>query len=290
MRKTPDHPVLITEEARLVQLSDAWDDVLAAPGPELSLATIDLRAFRELLTNALVNRPSWVRWNWWQLTNPGKLQLQQVATANNLGLSETDLQTLLTKVNQRIRLESIRYEVQPLLGEFSLPEQPESIGLIRRAKQLTERINDLEPLLQLPDSVWQTPTTLINTIKTLQQVAATVAQRQEESQSYMTINQLNKLWDDEALAVKLRQSLKNDFDLLIEADRLRENFSEIEQVVVERLSNYQPEYWAEIAEKSLRQAWLNHLETLYPELRSVSSLKMSQWDRCCKRVFSANRF
>lgn len=278
LRKMPDHPALSADEVRIGQLTDDWVDTLVAPGPELSLATTDLRAFRDLLTDALTNRSAWLRWRWWQLTKAGKAQLSQVVVANRLSLSESDLQTLLAKVNQRIKLDGLRHEAQPLLTGLTLSESPEGIRLLRRAKQITERINDLPPLIHLPASVWLSTELFIGHVTTILKTAADVARQQNESQAYLTIHQLISLWQDDKYAAELRSALRQDFDLLVEADRLQQGFSGPEQVIVERLVNQPPAQWPGLVENSIQQAWLNHLETLHPELRSVSSLKMSQWE------------
>lgn len=279
LRNTPDHPALEIDETHLEQLADRWEETLAVPGPETSLPTTELRAFRDLLADALSTRSSWVRWNWWQLTHSGKAHLQQIISVNGLTSSELDLQTLATKVNQRIRLEAIRHETQPLFGGLSLPESPESLRAMRRAKHVTEQINDLTPLKQLPASLWQTPSHFADTIKILLRVAATVAQQQAEAQPYLTTNQLTQLWEDDTYGNQLRQALRQDFDLLVEADRLREGFSEAEQLVFQRLADQPPEHWPDVFQKSIRRAWLNHIEQKHPELRGVSSLKIGQLEQ-----------
>ena len=278
LRTISNHPVLAIDETRMTQLADAWAETLAAPGPEMSLPTNELRAFRELLTDALAARSSWVRWNWWQLTNAGKAQVQAVATANGLSVSEPDLQTLATKVNQRIRLEATRHEVQPFLADLALPESPESLHLLHRAKHLRERIQDLPVLQEVPALLWQTHSDFTATVTAIMEAAAVVTNQQVETQYYLTQYQLTRLWEAE-LAPDFRQSLRTDFDLLVESDRLQEGFSDTERTVIQQLAHLPANTWATVFQNSLRLAWLNHLEEQHPELRSVSSLKMSQWEQ-----------
>ena len=279
LRVTPNHPALSTPETQLEQLADAWDEIVATPGPEHSLPTPELREFRELLTGALAARSSWVSWQWWQLTNAGKPKLQQVAAANGFTCSERGLQTLATKVNQRIRLEGIKHGIQSLLAGLSLPETPETLRLLRRAQHVSERINAIGVLNRLTLSAWVTHTNFIRVVQTLLQLAKTVTEQQGNAQRYLTQKQLTQLWEDETLAAPMRQTLQSDFDLLVEADRLLIGFSKPEQTVVEQLAHLPPNTWGAVFQNSLRRAWLNHLETAHPVLRSVSSLKMSQWEQ-----------
>ena len=276
LRHTPNHPAFLTGESRLEQIADAWDETLAAPGPETSLPTAELRAFRDLLADALAARSSWIRWNWWQVTDARNRQLQQVATANNLTPTEPELQVLTVKVNQRIRLEATRHEVEPLLAGLSLPESPESIRLLRRAIHLTGQINDLSPLQQLPASAWLTHPKFTNIITILLKMAASVAQQQAAAQHYLTTSQLAQLWENDEYGAQLRHVLRRDFDLLVEADRLFDGFSDNERPVIQLLANSDPTIWVNTFQNSLRLAWLTHIEQQHPELSSVSSLRMSQ--------------
>ncbi|GAB3041159.1 AAA domain-containing protein [Spirosoma pulveris] len=273
------HPALTIDETRFDQLAVRWEEALLTPGPEPSLSTTELRAFRDLLADALSARSSWVSWNWWQLTNSGKTQLQTVVSANGLTLSEADLQTLAAKVNQRILLEAVRHEAASLLAGLALPEVPESLRLLHRARHLTERLTTLSVLRSLPEMRWQTHTNFTESVRTMTQLAATVAQRQVESATYLTADQLVKTWDDDVYTAELRQKLRTDFDLLVEADRLQAGFSEAEKRVIAQLSPYEPQSWVDVFMASLRAAWLDHIEHRYPELRAVSSLKMTQLEQ-----------
>jgi hypothetical protein len=286
LRQVPNHPALTTDEAKFEQLARAWDESLESPGPETSLPTTELRSFRALLTDALIARSSWVSWNWWQLTNAGKGQLQTVVAANSLTLSEADLQTLAEKVDKRVRLEATRYEANTVLTGLSLPELPESMRLLRRAQHIAERVKTIQPLQQLVEACWRTHGQFIDTVKALLSLAATVEQQRAKAEAYLTPNQINQIWDDAAFTNDLRKSLRNDFDLMVESDRLQESFSATEQIVVNRLKQLEPTHWVNDFQTSLRRAWLDHIENIYPELRSVSSLKMSQWEQTLQESVS----
>ena len=279
LRTHPTHPALSAEEIRLQNLVDTWEETLNVPGPETSLPTTELRTFRDLLTDALTARTSWVRWNWWQVTNPEKGKLQQVAAANGLTLSEPDLQTLAMKVSQRIRLETIKHEVQPLLAGLSLPESPDSLRLLRRAIDLNEALNTIEPLRQLPASCWLTHSKFVETVTIILTLAGTVEKLYAEAQTYLTTEQLIQLGDDDSYTNQLREALRNDFDLLVESDRLQAGFSETEQIIIDRLGTVDPVNWPATFLHNLRRSWLDHIETQHPELRSVSSLKMRQLEQ-----------
>ncbi len=280
LRANPNHSVLQTDEVKFEQIAQNWEETLSEPSPDLSVETTELRAFRSLLNEALTARSSLLTWNWWQLTkSASKQQIQRVASANNLTISEADLQTLSTKIDKRIRLEAVKYEARFFLSGFSLPEAPNSVLLVRRAKHITERLNAIEPLQHLPDFYWRTHEQFSQTISLLLTIATRIKQQHNAAKAYLTDNQLDEIWLDNNHASELRQTLRHDFDLMVEADRLQQGFSETEQLVIERLQSLDSINWATVFQTSLRRAWLDHIENLYPQLRSVSSLKMSQWEQ-----------
>ncbi|SFD50482.1 AAA domain-containing protein [Spirosoma endophyticum] len=278
-RNNPSHPAFTTEETQLEKIAQTWDNALETPGPELSLQPIELPPFRELLADALAARPSWMTWNWWQLTKSGKTQLQNVASANGLALSENDLRTLTAKVAKRVQLETVQQHSTTLLTGLSLPNSPDSIRLVQRAQHITERLNALQLLHRLPESCWQTSKKFMDVVTNLLRVAATVEKQRIEAQVYLTTDQIHQLWEDDVYADNLRRILSSDFDLLVEADRLQQGFSETERTVINRLSDHEPLHWEEMFQESVYRAWIGHIEAKYPELRSVSSLKMGQWEQ-----------
>ncbi len=274
------HPALQTEGPKLAQIAQNWEESLASPGPDLPVETAELRPFRDILTHALAARSSWLNWNWWQLTNAdSKRRIQTVVLANKLTLEEADLQTLITKIDKRIRLEATQYEARTFLTGLPLPETSGSIRLLDRASYIVERLSAIKPLRQLPGSCWSTYERFVQLIESLIALTATIEKQRSAAYTYLTVNQLNQVWALTGYADDLRHTLRRDFDLLVEADRIQAGFSADEQVVVERLKEQKLTDWVESFQISLRQAWLNHIETIYPELRSVSSLKMSQWEQ-----------
>ena len=279
LRSNPTHQAATIHESVVDTLATDWDGTLTSPGPELILKPIDRPAFLVLLGNALAARPSWVRWQWWQLTDPGKTQLQQVATANGLTDSEADLRTLTEKVNKRIQVETIQQQAGALLTGLPVPNTADGLRLLSRAKHLIDRLNDLQPLHTIPASGWATHQQFTNVVRTVLTIATTVQAEQTACQTYLTETQLNCSWQDAVYAESLRSTLRQDLDLLIEADRLQAGFSEPERTVIDRLNHTADlpvGQGAATFQNSLRLAWLEHIEQKHPQLRSVSSLRMAQ--------------
>lgn len=293
LRKNTNHPAYSSGKPELEQLAQHWDNVLASPGPEQSLNRSELAFSVSLLNDALQARSSWLRWTMWQLTDSRKEKLNQLATANNLTLSENDLRILLQKIEKRLQLEEIQLQAAPLVDKLPLPASPASLRLLRHAIHIAEQLNDLTPLCNLPLSVWLTAQTFSYTITSLLRLVTQVDDQYQQSQLYLTNKQLQILWEDDTHAAVLLQSLRQDFDLLVESDRLYNGFSEAELFVLNRLLNSPATDWASSFQNSLRLAWINHIEQKYPLLRSVSSLKMEQLEHllqaCIQRKQALSR-
>ncbi|UHG91112.1 AAA domain-containing protein [Spirosoma oryzicola] len=276
LRNKPKHPAFTVNQDQLESLANEWEAILALPGPEMTVSLNDLSSFDQLLVEALQAHSSWVRWNWWQLTNEGKIQLKQVASSNNLTVSQADIKILRSKVAKRVSLEVLKSRISPLLADLPLAETPDSLHILRRAIGFIERSNAIISLSQLPTSTWLTAARFQETVKELLVIARSVERERTLAQTYLSETQLVTIWRNDNEAVQLRQSLRQDFDLLVEADRLNESFSTIEKSVIERLITIDPSHWVKTFMNSLGLAWIDHLERKYPELRSVSSLKMAQ--------------
>ncbi len=270
LRISPNHPANTIAEGELLRLAALWQEALASPGP------LEMTAGwpRSLVDSALEARDSFISWNWWQLTNPGKDQLRQVAQENGLTTSANDLRILRVRLEKSEMLEELKPQTDELLTGLALPNEPATLRLLQQARELTARIADLPVLATLPAEAWVSAPTFTEKIRALLAQAETVSEALADWQSYLTNTQIDAIWTDENHANALRKVLRNDFDLLIENDRIWAGFSEAEKTASGRLAG-QTEPVA-LFLNSLRLSWINHLEKEFPVLRDVSSLKMSQ--------------
>lgn len=300
LRLDTQHPANQISELDLFNLSQQWDKTLASGGPELSLIPSELSPFAQLLREAIDARSSWVSWQWWQATNKGKETLQRVAQANQLSLSLEDLQTLQQRLTQRQLQEALQPRIKALLANLIYTDTPQHYATllkqIRQARELTNRFSEYTALNYLHPSVWLTASSFTDAVRTILSITHQLEQKNSEWLAYLTDAQIERLWQEgDSYADVLRRSLRADFDLLVEADRLFEGFSTIEKSVLERLTlarqsargskDKHERYPEELPNgkdlflNALRLAWLHHLEQHYPNLRSVSSFRMQQMEQ-----------
>ena len=98
---------------------------------------------------------------------------------------------------------------------------------------------------------------------------------------YLSHNQIENLIKPEIDKELIINYLKQNFDLLIESDQLKDSFNLTETEVIQRLiakgqTTNTFNQSGEVFQNSLRLAWIQHIENEYPVLRGVSSLKITQ--------------
>jgi len=275
----PDAAALFeTEKSALNAM--AGQGLLDSPIPQEQSA-----AFGQRLRDGLRARASVLRW----LVYGDKNFLQTIAHQHNLTVSLSDLRELEQRfVNrlsweQKIRLVARQFDSAFQIGDSPYETQQTFDQLYQVVllatdtwTKLTAHFSFLLPWLSATTNQSAAIDGLQQAIDWLQ--AATV--RYNNSLTYLTQTQIERLIYSADVAVQeLVQSLRTDFELLVESDRLHNTFSEPELVVIERLQSTQPRTWLAVFQNALRLAWLEHLEQLHPELRSVSSLRMQQTEQ-----------
>jgi superfamily I DNA and/or RNA helicase len=222
----------------------------------------------------------------WKFFSKDKRDIEILLAQNRLPLSEAGLGLLNKRIQQRIVFEDIKEKlnkkeiiidekdnwetIKTHLQNYILANKAYTIyqqeEFIRR--QTTDVLNDSKPFS-------------VNSFKDLAKLIVETKLEFVQWQLYLSYPQIEKLVNTPEAKHELIAYLKQNFDLLVEADELKESFNSTELEVIQRLLNYEnPEVSTEdltaVFLNSLRIAWTQHIETLYPILRGVSSLKIEQ--------------
>ncbi|WP_288426505.1 AAA domain-containing protein [uncultured Spirosoma sp.] len=273
---------------QLNELAQTWQRLETDALPELIVAQRDLPSFQQLVAEALAARPSWVKWQWWRVNGSSAKTLDNVLAAVGLGSSENELRHLYNQVGNALRAGQIRQEVLPWLSRLALPIVPASLHDLAQARHLLAHIDAIPPLYTLVDVTELTAQQLADRLQLLLRISTQLVQS-EQIQTYLSTVQLDQLWQQPASASAMLLSLQQDFDLLVEVDRLKNTFSTAEHQIVDSLSRYPPRDWTNLFQNSIRLAWLDKLEQTYPELSSVSSLKMAQTEQALQASLQRKR-
>ena len=93
---------------------------------------------------------------------------------------------------------------------------------------------------------------------------------------YVLPRQIDLLLADKDYRKALKRSIKKDFDVLCELDQIKADCCDEERSVLKKLDELMTLSKKEIIslfDNSIRLAWIDHIESKYPILRTVSTLK-----------------
>ena len=252
--------------------------------PEASVPTALLGYFQKALHRSMKARKGLWSWLRWQLFSKDKLMITRALVANQLQSDKEGFKSLERKLDQRLNFEHNLSKLKNKKWLLNIPEtiskplfeewftkQQETI----KAKTIYNSVRGLKNLLN-PINLKEAEFKI--KILTLIEILIQVQDKMKTWSTYLSSTQIDKLSQNQMLTDKLVKSLNHDFDSLCEFDKLKKNLSESELHIINKLRDKSEgrdaETWQELFLNSLSLAWIDHIETKYPELRMVSSGKM----------------
>ncbi|MGC3946311.1 MAG: AAA domain-containing protein [Chryseolinea sp.] len=277
------------EETSLVWLANIERVSLNCFGdhpPEVSLPADQLGKFIALLQQCTDARRNLIQWIKWELTGKEKFLVKRVLVANELTYNTAGLKDLEQRIDSRLNLE---HNLTQLKNKQWLAEVPsnydraelkvwfEKQKLAMRAKLVYNTLRELKGVINLQRYDRQG---FIDVFRELLGVIRHVPQRRDQWLQYLTPYQVKQLVLEPEKQPEYLKVLRRDFDNLCEYDKLKAELKSHERDVITRLcdqvSGWSVSVMEELFMNSLRLSWIDHIETKYPILRSVSSMKMDE--------------
>ncbi len=267
-------------------------ECLQGNGIEKVSETEGLKRILHISENALRARQnvfSWLRWQWF---SGERKQVGQLADANGLSLRKDALEVLVEKIKNRIALEKIVAELQPV-WETGLLHDENAVGqwfanqrIGRKANKLVQKTACWQPLSALFQG------SLSGFRKKMEQLLLVADEWQTAKaiwKTYLTDSQIRQIHANENSIPEILKTLRDDFDALYEVDAIKFNFNPHEKAVIKAVSEWQSGKpfllegvgegrWEAVFDNSLRLAWIEHIEEQFPVLRAVSTHKMRQME------------
>jgi hypothetical protein len=276
------------------QTTDALEG-FAEDGIEATLGRTDLSVFRGQLKKAIEAKQSSVSSVWWSLFGSEKAAVAEVSGKNGLTTSPEHLEKLDLRVRNRMELEN--WLTSPLLDfddqylEFNASFDQQHIQFFQTAERASDAVSrsGIKPWREVIADLAGKSETVHEFTTYIDQLTAWINSwnRLEEIMSpFLLPEQIEKLvTDPELYSSQLLSSLSKDFDSLVEMDRIWFEMTSHEQSTSkkvldksEKLSLTFSDEIVRLFENSIALEWIEHIETKYPELRAVTSLKMQQWE------------
>lgn len=264
-------------------------DALEGDGIELSIKHAELGEFQKSLQKAIKARRSLIKFLQWRLFSKDRAWVIKVLTKNKLTVNAKGLKTLIRRIDNRLNLEHNLTLIQekgwvnPFQGRLnkaSIVKWARSIHNAFRAKMLFTSFRNFTEYFPIHQNSEQE---LVDKIERLYQKIDHIPIAWAGWQVYFTVSQLRKLTTDSPWFNRFRIALDRDFESLCQFDLLKQEMPSYELHIIEHAlegrSNQSPEQIVNLIDNSLRLQWIEHIETKYPILRSVSSLKFLQLEQ-----------
>jgi hypothetical protein len=257
-------------------------------GLEETLSSEQLGVFQKALEYAWQARGSVFKWFWWKLFSKDKFFVKRVFVANKLEWNKEGFETLIRKVDNRMNLEHNLTALKECgwLLDVPMDKKPEAFqdwiyyqhNAVAAKEMLTE-LRGLKDFLNLNNITYQElKEKLLFFIDSIKQVA----EERKMWLEFYTPRQISKILSDYQYAIDLKEVLKTDFESLVEFDKIKGKLLSYERDALVKLLNGSKDKTVSSVEQIFRNSiyleWIDNIEGKYPQLRSVSSLKMEQME------------
>ncbi|MCK6616423.1 MAG: AAA domain-containing protein [Cyclobacteriaceae bacterium] len=255
-------------------------------GVEATLTDDQIGKCQVALQQRLKARRNLVQLIGWELFSEHKFFLKRILIANNLPYNKHGLRTLEERLDNRLNLEHHLTTLKEKKWLLDLPAQYdkrkfkkwfEKQLLAIRARLLFGSLRTLNKAL--PVQLFSREE-FLRRLWDIFDLLKQIAERKSGWLTHLTPHQINALAKQPGLWFNLIQQLRLDFDVLREADLLKESFSSYELEIVYRLYDelkaWDETRFEEVFQNSLRLAWIEHLEAKFPVLRLVATTKLEE--------------
>jgi AAA domain len=221
----------------------------------------------------------------WELFSKDKFLIRRTLVANGLTDTKDGFKILEKKLDNRLNLEHNLSKIRAKNWLHEIPETPiqkdYKMWFADQHFALNAKLNfsALRWLKSFIDPATHSLKEFIHKINHLYSILSQVHEHKIRWINYLTPFQIKNITQSPDEVQKLIRSLREDFDALCEFDAIDESLGIDEKSIINRLHD-QTQGWEEEKIKSLflnslRLAWIDHLEAKHPELRIVSSGKIS---------------
>ena len=266
----------------LTQIERAIVACFRGAGIETSLPSKDLGKFQEVLSSAMRARNNPFSWLKWRLVSKEKTFLKRVLVANALKSNRRGFKLLVERIDNRLNYEHSLSQITDNLWLHNFPKSFRKIdlqdwfywqkmGLNMYSITLTVRsLNEYISPNRLEHA------TYIENISKLIEIADSVPAKIEEWKKHINIHQIRAILLEKEDHKRLEKLLKKDFDAICEYHKLKASLTTEEHKVLDETTELSSniEEALVIFKNSLAIAWINHIESKYPQLRDATSGKL----------------
>jgi superfamily I DNA and/or RNA helicase len=252
-------------------------------GIEKSLQSTELGRFQEALEHAINARRGFFSWLKWRIFSKDKIFITRVLIANQLKSDKEGFNILLERIDNRLNFEHVLSKIQgtPWLSDFPKTYRTIEIQNWFFYQKLAYNSNDLaNEAVTLSDFAPHKDHTRISYVSLLKQLDSFLDEIPVQTQlwsRYLSEKQIRALLLGKEEPEIIKKHLNRDFDSFVEYDKINEKLNNGQRKIIGDLIDEDSQSKEEILEtfaNSLALVWIDHIESKYPILRAVSSMKL----------------
>jgi AAA domain len=254
-------------------------------GVEQVVPSSQLGQLQHGLYRGLKARRSLFSWLVWKLFSKDKILVARALVGNKLESDKEGLKTLERKLDARLNLEHNLSKLKTKAWLLHLPDGLSKLELISwfndqqsalKAKLIFGSIRGIKNLVA---PAFLSKNDFAAKMDMLFQVVAQLPGRKERWLTYFSSSQINRYTQQPELIPEVLTVLSQDFDSLVEFDRLEESLTAEEKAITLKLynktKNWNEQAWVALFRNSIGLAWIDYIEAKHPELRMASSGKLA---------------
>lgn len=219
-----------------------------------------------------------IKWNF----SKEKTRLARVLVANQLRDDKEGLKKLTERIDNRL---NVKHQLTKLRAVGWITDTPPSVDQNKLNDWMDQLAMAIEAKLRFTSFANFTEYFNLNQLKAkelrakineIHDLLIDLPKKRALWNKYVLPRQIDLLLADEDFRKALKRSIKKDFDVLCELDQIKADCSDEERSVLNKLDESMLLSKKEIISlfnNSIRLAWIDHIESKYPILRTVSTLK-----------------
>ncbi len=235
-----------------------------------------------------------IKWNF----SKEKTRLARVLVANQLRDDKEGLRKLTERIDNRL---NVKHQLTKLRGVGWITDTPRSIdkqvlndwmdqlGMAIEAKLRFTSFANFTEYFNLNQLTAKELRAKVNEIHNLLEG---LPKKRASWNKYVLPRQIDLMLANEEYRKALKRSIKKDFDVLCELDQIKADCCDEEKTVLKKLDdsmNLPKKEIIALFDNSIRLAWIDHIESKYPILRTVSTLKFDSLVTDLQEAISAKQ-
>lgn len=244
----------------------------------------ELHALRELLLDAKKKSSNPILWLIYKLFSSDYKKIKQFAKALQVNFSTTPLQQLIDSVEKILIVEN---QVNGLNRYTSKTIDLKDSDAFFRFKQIIQDLhNDVAAIESKNPALYQYIVSkktkdLVSFLSNAQQAYIETEMSLEQTAPFFSKAQQHIFLEDAALLSEWMTFIESNLNDILHLDTLLESLTPTDRICIQRLEQHTEKIpaatWGKRVEQSILNHWIQHIELVYPILKSLDTLRWKQF-------------